>query len=1295
MRAESRPRRRSRAPRPPRALTLPTDLAATYPEELPVTAARDQIVRALRSHQVVVIAGETGSGKTTQIPKMCLEAGLLHGGIVGHTQPRRIAARSVAERIAEELGEAELGGTVGYQVRFTDRTGDRTAIKVMTDGILLAELQRDPDLRAYDVLIVDEAHERSLTIDFILGYLKALLQRRSDLRVVITSATIDPDRFARHFATGVGGELIREVPVIEVSGRTFPVEVRYRPLVQRTAEGRIIDERDQVSGIVEAVAELWTELSPGQDATDILVFLSGEREIKDAAEALEALALPGTEILPLYARLSAAEQHRVFRRGPGRRVILATNVAETSLTVPGIGFVVDTGTARISRFSQRTKVQRLPIEPISRASAAQRAGRCGRIAPGVAIRLYSEEDFESRPEFTEPEILRTSLAAVMLQMAALRLGDLARFPFVEPPDQRQVTDGARLLTELGAFTAGHRLTATGRTLARLPVDPRLGRMIVEADRLGCVREVLPIVAALSIQDPRERPEDQRERADQAHARFVDKTSDFATVHGLWSYLQAQQRALSGSAFRRLCRAEYLHYLRIREWQDLHAQLRGVCRGVGIDPARGCAVGENAPDWDRVHQALLAGLLSHVGLRDEVRRDYLGARGARFAISPGSALARRQPDFVMAGELVETTRIWGHRVAAIDPAWAEQAGAHLVARSYSEPRWSRRQGAVLASERVTLYGIPLVVDRPVQFARIDPVAARELFVRRALVEGDWESRHEFWRSNSALIARVGELEERARRRDLTVSDEALFAFYDARIPQDVLSARHFERWWRGESRRNPHLLTLTEADIREQGAGAVLASDYPGRWRDGDLELDLTYQFSPGEAADGVTVHIPAAQLNQVSGQGLDWLVPGMREDLIGALLRSLPKEARRLLVPVPDTARALLNRLDPARGGVTQELARVLKEERGVSVAAGDFDWDRVPAHLRVTFSVEGRRREVLASGKDLRVLRGATQPAVRERIARAGAELERSQLTAFPEDGVPESFAGRSGRLAVTGYPALVDEGGTVAVRVLDDPDLARDLHHGGVRRLLLGQVAPPWKRILAGLSTTDKLTLAHNPHGSVPALLADAVDAAVDDILADLSPQPVRTATEFAEALGAVRTHVPARALAVVRAALPVLDLAHRVRQALAGMVQSQARGRTPAHLAATIADATAQLDSLIRPGFLAATGLRRIPDLERYLRALDHRLNRAATNAREGALQGEIDTVEEAYAVLLAELPQAVRGRAQVREIGWMIEELRVSLFAQSLGTAYPVSTKRVLTALGEVRRGMAGPRATLPS
>ncbi|WP_265444402.1 ATP-dependent RNA helicase HrpA [Flexivirga meconopsidis] len=1259
-----------------------------YPADLPVVAAREEIADAIREHQVVVIAGETGSGKTTQLPKILLELGRGIDGMIGHTQPRRIAARSVAERIAEEL-DVPLGDAIGYQVRFTEHAGKNTLVKVMTDGILLAELQRDRDLRRYDTIIIDEAHERSLNIDFILGYLRQLLPRRPDLKVIITSATIDPQRFADHFATPE-----QPVPVIEVSGRTYPVEVRYRPLVRDDGDQEV--DVDQVTGITDAVLELWTETrgssgvlvkdseersggepSRGRDGgpQDILVFCSGEREIRDAADALTALDLPSTEILPLYARLSAAEQHRVFSRSGKRRIVLATNVAETSLTVPGIRYVVDTGTARISRFSQRTKVQRLPIEPISKASARQRTGRCGRVADGVCIRLYSEDDFEARPDFTDPEILRTSLASVILQMTSLGLGDVARFPFVEAPDSRQITDGVRLLQELGAIEERgsgqrRRLTAYGRTLAALPIDPRLARMLIAAAENGSLREVLVIVAALSIQDPRERPADAQAQADQSHARFKHETSDFLTLLNLWRYLKEQRKTLSSSAFRRMCKREYLHYLRVREWQDLHTQLRQAAKQQGLTPS------DNPAGEDSIHQALLAGLLSQIGLRDPDKRDYQGARGARFSIQPGSTLFRRQPDFVMAAELVETTRLWARTNARIDPAWAEQLGGHVVKRQYAQPHWSRKRGSAMAAERVTLYGVPLVAGRPVSYAKVDPEAAREIFIRSALVEGDWETRHAFFRDNRQLVARIADLEARARRRDLLVGDEELFDFYDQRIPEFVVSAAHFDSWWKTESREHPTLLTLTEQVLLREDSEAVDARDYPKAWRQGELKLRLTYQFEPGADADGVTVHLPIEQLNQVEDTGFDWLVPGVREELVTALIKSLPKATRRNFVPAPDHARRALPDLDPDAGPITEELARALQAQTRLRVPAHEWDWSRVPDHLRMTFRVEDGRGRKLGEGKDLAALQQELAGRVRGAMSQAAASIERKSLKTWEIGELPDTFEQRRGRRTVQGFPALVDQGDSVALQVLPTASERDHATRAGIRRLILLGVDVPWKRIQGLFTNTQRLALGNNPHGSMPALMDDVLAAAVDDIVArDLPGGTVRNEAQFDEALRVVRQQVAPRVVQVVELVAPVLDHAREVRLALDRLSQPSV-GELKREL-------ERQYAALIHPGFVAQTGLARLRDLDRYLRAMLERIEKAPSDlARDRQRAEDVAIVEAERSKVLAALPASRHTDADVVDLRWQIEELRVSLFAQRLGTPRPISPKRIFKAMDQV-------------
>jgi ATP-dependent helicase HrpA len=1267
--------------------------AVSYPAELPISAKVADIQAAIRDHQVVIVAGETGSGKTTQLPKMCLELGRGVLGLIGHTQPRRIAARTVAERVAAELS-SPLGDVVGYQVRFTDHTADRTLVKLMTDGILLAEIQRDRLLRRYDTLIIDEAHERSLNIDFILGYLGQLLPRRPDLKVIITSATIDPERFSRHF----GG-----APIVEVSGRTYPVEVRYRPLVpdvdpddeedeprpaakqrRRRAPGAYGrarrggeragresgPDRDQIDAICDAVSEL-----DGAGRGDILVFLSGEREIRDTADALGKLALPGTEVLPLYARLSAADQHRVFQPHSGRRIVLATNVAETSLTVPGIRYVVDPGTARISRYSHRTKVQRLPIEPISQASANQRAGRCGRTSDGICIRLYAEDDFESRPEFTEPEILRTNLASVILQMAALGLGDVAAFGFIDPPDRRNIADGIRLLIELGALEPGSaadpRLTPTGRALAQLPIDPRLARMVLAGAENGCLAEVLVIAAALSIQDPRERPVEQQQAADTAHRRFADPTSDFLTWLNLWRHIGERQEALSSSAFRRLCTAEFLHYLRVREWQDLVGQLRQIARG--LDLSAGDVAAE--PDSDRLHQSLLAGLLSQIGMRDGDRGDYDGARGARFAIFPGSALFGKPPRFVMAAELVETSRLWARVVARIEPEWAERIAGDLVVRNYSEPHWSASRGAVMASERVTLFGVPLVVGRQVNYGRIDPEVSRELFIRHALVQGEWRTHHAFFHGNRELLEDVGELEHRARRRDILVSEDTLFDFYDKRVGPDVVSARHFDSWWKKARRAEPDLLTFTrDLVVNPDAAAAVVPEAYPDEWRQDGLTLPLRYAFEPGTAADGVTVAVPLALLNRVRAEDFLWQVPGLREELVTALIRSLPKPLRRNFVPAPDVARAALAGINPGAGGLLDALAAELRRLTGVSVAREAWGVDGLPAHLRVTFEVHDEHGKVVGTGKDLDELAARLTPKVRAAIAATAPDIERTGLTAWTIGTLPRTYAREQGANTVHGYPALVDEGTSVALRVLAGEAEQQQAMRAGTRRLLLLNTPSPARYVAGQLSNREKLRLQVNPHGSVAALLADCTAAAADLIVAEAGG-PAWDEAGFAALLEETKRRLAPVALTVARDAERVLGAAAAVKSKL-GLAYGPA-------LRTSTEDIESQVDGIIHSGFITEAGARRLPDLARYLSAADHRITRLPDDpGRDLVRLQAITRMQGAYEGLLDRLPPARRADPEVARIRWMIEELRVSVFAQQLGTAYPVSEQRILRAIHAV-------------
>nr|WP_231959269.1 DUF3418 domain-containing protein [Paraoerskovia marina] len=1470
----------------------------SYPEQLPVSARREDIAAAMRDHQVVIVAGETGSGKTTQIPKIALELGRGRDGQIGHTQPRRIAARSVAERIAEELGTT-LGEIVGYQVRFTDQSSERTLVKVMTDGILLAQIQRDPDLRAYDTLIIDEAHERSLNIDFLLGYLTRLLPRRPDLKVVITSATIDSQRFARHFApggplplvstgstdealiepveietglrqaqppevepdeTGTGLRQaqppevepveIESAPVIEVTGRTFPVEIRYRPLVaDGTKRG---EEKDLVTGIVDAAKELTAE-GPG----DILVFLSGEREIHDAQDALESWLgerardtrhPQHVEILPLYSRLSAAEQHRVFQAHSSRRIVLATNVAETSLTVPGIHYVIDPGTARISRYSKATKVQRLPIEPIARASANQRSGRSGRVADGIAIRLYSEEDFEARPAFTEPEILRTSLASVLLQMISVGVvsspDDVARFPFVESPDTRAVRDGVQLLTELGAVTtttgkgtSKTRLTDVGRAIAQLPMDPRLARMIWEGAKHDVAREVAIVAAALSIQDPRERPAESRDQADQLHRRFADPRSDFLTYLNLWEYVRTQQHELSSSKFRRLCKSEYINFLRVREWQDVVAQLREMSRPLGIDLSH-TRVSTGSTDatqvepvetrrvepvettdthlrhtWndDAIHKSILAGLLSQIGMQEtnelkassfthlkgpareqairrakkQARNEYLGARGARFAIFPGSPLSKKPPAWVMAGELVETSRLWGRDVARIEPEWAESLAGPLAKYTYSEPHWSSKQGSAQATEKVLLYGVPIVSDRAVLWGKVDPDGAREMFVRHALVEGEWRTHHRFWAENQRLLAEAEELEARSRTRGLVIDDDAIFAFYDARVPADIVSARHFDRWWKTAQRTTPDLLTFTLDQLVPEAA-SVDTSQFPEIWPQGDLELPLTYQFQPGTDADGVTVHVPISVLTRISPDGFDWMVPGLLDELATATIRALPKPVRRQLVPAPDVARDVVAWLrantpaweDMARAGDMAEsfraaFTRAVSALRDVEIP--DDAWDgaaeRLPAHLRMTYRVTEERAGstmVLDESTDLLALQrrlkaqgeAAVRTAVRGAVGAALAEAEASsrasgpsgpssgshpsspsspsspsrrgpnlsrpgphhgldkldqqpgdggsslssggsslssggsslsrpepaQLVSeqtdlstwpegLPDDALPDEVSTDvGGGVVVRGYPALVEELDAkqcpaVALRVLADAGARDAAHARGVVRLLVGETSLPTKRITSRWSGTQALTLAASPYRNTEALVADLQLAAVQSILT--APAAIRDAAAYRAARDVVRTRLEDEVHTIVGHVTAALTAARELDVAI--------KDANSLALLNTLTDLRDTAAGLVGRGFVSATPPDRLRHLTRYLRAASYRLEKAAQNPnRDAELAWRVHDVEEAYGAARAALAQGrpdPERAAQLAEVRWMIEELRVSLFAQQLGTDGSVSEKRI--------------------
>lgn len=1257
-----------------------------YPEHLPVTSERASILKALRENQVLVVAGETGSGKTTQLPKMLLELGLHGHGLIGHTQPRRLAARSVAERLAEELG-SQVGDAVGYQVRFTAEVSEGTSVKLMTDGILLAEIQRDPQLQKYSAIIIDEAHERSLNIDVILGYLKSLLPSRPDLKVVITSATIDPERFSAHF---------NDAPIIEVSGRTYPVELRYRPALDPEAPDQ--GERDELDAVCDAVVELAAEPDG-----DILIFFPGEREIRDAAEALAELLprhrrLQGAEILPLFGRLSLADQKRVFNPGGRRRIILATNVAETSLTVPGIKYVVDTGTARISRYSTRTKVQRLPIEPISQASANQRAGRCGRTSDGICIRLYSEEDFAARAEFTDPEILRTSLASVLLQMSAMGLTrdprDLLDFPFVQKPDAKAVSDAVRLLSELGALQKSGRITGIGRRLARLPVDPRLGRMMVEASKRECLGEVTILAAALSIQDVRERPAEQRDAADALHRRFSDEKSDFSALLNLWRHIDQQQRDLSSSQFRKMCRREYLSWLRIREWQDLVSQLGELAQQAKLTKRRIRARDaiDHIHKHDAIHQSLLAGLLSNIGLYSPRTREYQGARGTRFHIFPGSGLFKKNPEMVMAAELVETSRLWARNVASIDPAWAEDLGGHLLKRSYSEPSWSAKRGAAVATERVTLFGVPLVADRKVLYAKVDPGHAREEFIRRALIEGEWSTRHHFDQRNRQRLEEVEELQERARRRDLRAADHHLVDFFDQRLPATVTGQRAFDAWWKKQRHETPELLDLPESVVRAPEAEQVDLEAYPTAFDHDGLALELTYAYEAG-----VTVRIPVVFLNQLEPHRFEWFIPGRRTEMITALIRSMPKQMRKNFVPAPDVAARARERLkadyDVGREPFRPALAKVLKQLRGIVVEGDDLDVSALDEHLRFTFAIISDRGRVLDTGADLEQLQmqftrhtqqaisrsvsdqpaGKTRPSSGEAATKtpkgAASLVHKGEQSRWTFGEIPRRVVSTVSGREVTGFPALSPGEAGVAMTITESAHAQERTHRAGVVMLLRLTLPSPQRYVVEHLSNRERL--AFGQFGRVEDVVAEASTAVLDHLVPAQLPF---TAEEFDSVCRDARAEQIEMTLRLTDVLAQVLVRSSEVRNRLAS-AQSKALG-------AAVSDMQTQLEHLVYPGFITATGYRHLGHLPRYLKAMLQRLDRLEAGqgvARDTTDMQQVQQLEDEFDAAVDEVPPQREVPQELAAVKWMIEELRVGLFAQQLGTAETVSVKRVRRAI----------------
>jgi ATP-dependent helicase HrpA len=1222
-----------------------------YPDELPVSQKRDDIASAIANNQVVIVAGETGSGKTTQLPKICLELGLGTRGLIGHTQPRRLAARSVANRIAEELN-SPLGDVVGFKVRFADAMSDKSYIKLMTDGILLAELTSDRFLNQYDAIIIDEAHERSLNIDFILGYLKQVLKKRPDLKVIITSATIDVDRFSKHF---------NNAPVIEVSGRTFEVETRYRPLVRDTDV-----DLDVSDGIFSAVDELMAA-GPG----DILIFMNGEREIRDTADLLNKQQYRDTEVLPLYARLSYGEQSKVFKSHIGRRIVLATNVAETSLTVPGIRYVIDPGTARISRYSYRTKVQRLPIEPISQASANQRQGRCGRVGPGICIRLYDEMDFIQRPEFTDPEILRTNLASVILHMLSIGLGDIGGFPFIQPPDQKHIRDGFLLLEELQAVKKSGDdlvLTPLGKDLAKIPLDPRLARMVIEANKLGCLHEALVITTGLSIQDPRERPTDKKQAADECHRRYADKDSDFASWVKLWDHVKDQKNELSASQFRKQCRDEYLAYLRVREWQDLYTQVKQAVHELKW------RINASAPSYEQLHRALLSGLLSHVGFKGE-NNEYLGARNRKFFVFPGSPLAKKGPKWIMAAELTETSRLFARCCAKIDPEWLESLASHLVKKQYLEPHFEAKAASVIALENQILYGLMIVNRRRVQYGPIDPIEAREIFIHSALAEGQLQTKEAFFVNNQKLLNDIEALEHKSRRRDILVDEQVLVDFYEPLIPPGIYNAPLFFAWWKTARQQTPDLLDYSQSLLMQRNADHISALDFPEIWHKGNLALTVSYHFEPASVDDGVSVHIPVALINQIDDSDFDWLVPGLREEKLIALIKSLPKNLRRNFVPAPDYARACYQAMKPFELSMLDTMCKQLLRMSGVRISADDFELTQLTEHLKMNFKIEDDQGRLVAQGRDLETLKGQLQGVVAKAIRKvADKGIEQHAITTWSFGDLPVQYQQRKGNYEVKAYPALMDNKTDVSIKLFDDEHEAKRHHRVGLRRLLLINIPSPVKHLQQALPNKAKLAMYFNPFGQVQILIEDIINAAVQQLL-DQKQLDIRNEQQFEQAKDWVRQELNPTAESIALNVEQILTIYQRIKKCL--------KGKISLDIAFAMSDIQTQLDSLVYKGFVDDSGWQRLTDVGRYLKAIENRLAKLPVDpARDRLHMHSIAKVQQALTAQSAKVPRSQPVPEALIEARWMIEEYRVSCFAQVLGTAYPISEKRVLNYINQV-------------
>lgn len=1227
-----------------------------YDENLPIAAKRDEIKAALLKHQVLILAGETGSGKTTQLPKICLEIGRGQHGLIGHTQPRRIAARSVATRVAEELG-TPLGALVGYQVRFEDQSDSNTLIKLMTDGILLAETQHDRFLERYDTIIVDEAHERSLNIDFLLGYLKVLLPRRPDLKVIITSATIDLERFSKHF---------NDAPIVEVSGRTYPVETWYRPLTsEQDEEGNSVEEDLSVDqAIIATLDEIAAhERSERKSPGDVLVFLPGEREIRDAAEILRKAQLKHTEILPLYARLSPAEQQRIFQSHPGRRVVLATNVAETSLTVPGIRYVIDSGTARISRYSYRAKVQRLPIEAISQASANQRKGRCGRVEPGICVRLYAETDFNSRPEFTDPEILRTNLAAVILQMLHLRLGEITAFPFIEPPDGKAITDGFNLLQELSAVNRENQLTPLGRQLARLPVDPRMGRMLLEAAKLGSLQEVLIVASAMSVQDPRERPPERQQAADQAHAQWKDVDSDFAALINVWRGFEEQRQALTASPLRNWCRKNFLNYLRLREWRDSHRQLSLICRDMQL------SVNKEPADYPKLHKAVLSGLLSQIGQKTE-DGDYLGARQRRFWIHPSSGLGKKRPQWLMTAELVETTKLYARMVAKIDSDWIEPLAGHLIKKNYFEPHWEKKRGQVVAYEQITLYGLIVVGRRAVHYGPIDPVLSREVFIREGLVRGEIQSRAKCLTANAQLLEQLDELEAKARRRDILADEETLYAFYDARLPAEIHQTATFDSWYRVNSQKDPQLLIMREEDVLAREATEITAKHYPNTLHLGDLTLELSYHFEPNHPRDGVTVKVPAPLLSVLPPERLEWLVPGMIEAKCIALVRSLPKALRKNFVPVPDFVKAALQRMAFGEGSLPQVLGRELLRMTGARVS--DEAWaeaaQQVENHLKMNLEIVDGEGQFLGEGRDLAELTARFAQASQAALAVPQTAKSQQPVEAKVFAPVAEKAQQKIAGLSMTVYPALVEEGNSVKEGRFSTPAEAEYQHRRALQRLLMQQLAEPTKYLRSKLPGQTELGLLYRELGRVESLLEDILLASLDSCILEGETTLPRDGAGLASLAERKRGALTEQTEKLANVTLDILKLWHGL--------QKRFKGKIDLAQAVALNDIKQQLSHLVYPGFVRETPALWLKELPRYLKAIEMRLEKLPAQVQKDRVwSGELSGLWAQYQARATKHAQEGKRDPQLEVYRWWLEEYRVSLFGQQLGTKVPISDKRL--------------------